>query len=148
MTAPLRVLRFDRKAFGSATVCQGRHIAAVVAAIEAVRPGLVWHASDVRCVGEQLLESRGPLPLLVGTSSLLARKASGIEQFQSGVFVGTPSERKVPRFREGGLWTEDDEMAELGDAVVELRAFDTSYISVASSDEAVLNALEHAELQG
>jgi hypothetical protein len=32
------------------------------------------------------------------------------------------------------MWTEDEEVADLGDAIVEIRAFDTTYISISASD--------------
>jgi hypothetical protein len=60
-----------------------------------------------------------------------------VTQFESGVFVGVPSECLNPRFRTGGLWTEDEEDADLCDAFVEVRAFDTTYVSVATNDDAV-----------
>ncbi len=50
------------------------------------------------------------------------------------VFVGVSPTTTEPRFRAGGLWTGDSETADLGDALIELRAFDTSYWSVAIAD--------------
>lgn len=55
-----------------------------------------------------------------------------MEQFESGVFVGVPSLVSSPSFRAGGLWTEDYDEADLGDAALELRAFDTSYWLIAA----------------
>lgn len=52
---------------------------------------------------------------------------------ETGVFAGVPSSIAQPAFRAGGLWTEDEEAADLGDAVVELRAFDTSFWSIATA---------------
>jgi hypothetical protein len=45
------------------------------------------------------------------------------------------------RFRPGGLWTEDEEDADLCDALVEVRAFDTTYVSVATNDDAVADRI-------
>lgn len=60
--------------------------------------------------------------------------AQRVDQFESGVFAGVPSVIAQPVFRAGGLWTEDEEAADLGDAAVEVRAFDTSYWSIATAD--------------
>jgi hypothetical protein len=65
----------------------------------------------------------------------------GVDQFGSGVLVGVSAECRDPHFRQGGLWTEDDEFADLEDPVVEIRMFDTSYISVASTDESLRTQL-------
>jgi hypothetical protein len=60
---------------------------------------------------------------LVGDTQALIRAALNVEQFESGVFVGVRHSLEQPAFRTGGLWTEDEDAADLGDAIVEVRAF-------------------------
>ena len=60
-----------------------------------------------------------------------------MDQFVSGVFAGVPRGIETPRFRPGGLWTEDEDTADLYDSVVEVRAFDTCYFLITSNDEAL-----------
>jgi hypothetical protein len=74
------------------------------------------------------------MPELIGDTKVLASAAQTVAQFESGVFAGVSSRCLNPRFRSGGLWTEDEEAADLGDVLVELRAFDATYISVATND--------------
>ena len=49
-------------------------------------------------------------------------------QFESGVLSGVPRTVGRPVFRAGGVWTEDEEASDLGDSVVEIRAFDTTFL--------------------
>ena len=144
MTSSSRIIRFDRQSFGNApTVCRGDHIAAVVAEIEAARPGLRWYAADVQNIGKPFLPTRDPTPVAIGDSAALIRRAILVDQFESGVFVAVSPRVEGPRFRSGGLWTEDEEDADLGDALVEVRAFDTTYVSAASADDAIVLQLEN-----
>ena len=138
----IRVLRLRSVAFGTEAACLGSHVAAVVGAIGGPLPELCWYAADVECTGIQFVSRRSPVPVRVGDTDSMRRAAHGVQQFTSGVFVGVPPGHLYPRFRQGGLWTDDDELADLGDALVEVRAFDTTYISVASAHEQILCSLE------
>ena len=135
--------RLDADAFDVQCCCTGDQVATVVARIDEVLPGLQWYMADVEFIGAPPIP-RSPTPVLVGDAGDLARFAAPIAQFVSGVFVGVPAHITEPQFREGGLWTEDEETAELGDAMVEVRTFDFSYIFAASRDEALCVLLEAA----
>ena len=39
----------------------------------------------------------------------------------------------------GGMWTEDEEGADMGDGIVEVRTFDTAYIEVAGISASVVH---------
>ncbi|MCG8424203.1 MAG: hypothetical protein MJE77_40440 [Proteobacteria bacterium] len=138
---PTRVVHFGADAFGTQAACLGQQVAAIVASIDKVLPNLRWYAADVECTGAQFTH-RTPTAVGVGDADAFMHVALQVDQFTSGVFVGIPVDLAQPRFREGGLWTDDDESADLGDAVVEVRAFDTTYVSVASTNEALLHRLE------
>ncbi len=121
-------------AFGSSIACEGSQLAMVIGLLGAIVPEVRWYASDVVAQGGISVWERSPQPTLVGDTSSIVVKLSSVVQFESGVFSGVPAGIAAPVFREGGAWTEDEEMAELGDAIVEVRAFDTSYISVDGVD--------------
>ena len=124
------VLRLDRHAFEDATtLCLGVQISAVVAAVGEVEPTLVWYAADVQVIGPSFVAGRHSTPILVGDNATAVSVMSEVDQFESGVLVGVPCECSAPIFRQGGLLTEDDELADLGDAIVQVRAFDTIYVS-------------------
>jgi hypothetical protein len=139
---PVRIFRLEREAFeNAATACQGEQIAAVAVAVGDVRSGLTWYAADVQTIGPSLVASRRPIPELIGGTSTLASAARSVAQFESGVFVAVPSGYLNPKFRSGGLWTEDEEAADLCDALVEVRAFDTTSVSVATNDDAIADRI-------
>ena len=138
---PRRVVHFYPKAFGSAVVGLPWQLAELVATIENVHPGLRWYVADAQTIGPFPLSHREPRATLAGDSDALIRAIARVEQFESGVFAGVPGELDHPAFRSGGLWTEDEEKADLGDAIVEIRAFDTSCWSVGTNDAEILSSV-------
>jgi hypothetical protein len=134
---PARTIHLYARDFGDAFACTGNQVAAVIACIGTAVPGLKWFGADVQGVGEQLLPECRPEPALLGDVDEVVEKLRRVEQFESGVFVGVCGMPHRPNFREGGLWTDDDDDADLGDALVEVRAFDTTYVVVSSSDRAL-----------
>lgn len=136
---PSWIGRFDAHDFaGTLTVCQGWQIAQFIRAIAEVAPNLVWYASDVSAPGSLFWSRfRGTTPGKIGVSDDIALHVETIPQFESGVFVGVPTSITNPKFRDGGLWTEDDDDSDLGDTIVEIRTFDTSYILIATTSVAV-----------
>lgn len=131
---PREVIDLGPPDFGDATACLGRQLVELLCAIDAVSPGLRWYGADVETIGPFPIPQREPVPSLVGDTPTLVRAARFVEQFKSGVFVGVPDLAGAPTFRNGGLWTEDEADADLGDATFEVRAFDTSYWSVGTAD--------------
>jgi hypothetical protein len=135
---PRRLLRLGREVFEGAWIaCQGRQIAVLVEAIGRIRPGLAWYIADIQQIGGAHVTSRQSTPERLGDTAALVRIAGAVEQYESGVFAGVPDGAVNPEFRAGGLWTEDEDTADLGDAIVELRAFDTTYVSLATTDEEI-----------
>jgi hypothetical protein len=142
---PRRLLRLGGEVFeGARVACQGRQIAMLVQAIGRIRPGLVWYIADIQQIGGAHVTSRQPAPECVGDTAALVCIAGAVEQYESGVFAGVPDGGANPEFRTGGLWTEDEEAADLGDAIVELRAFDTTYVSLATTDEDIADLVINA----
>lgn len=132
---PTWIGRFGSHEFAEPpTACQGPQVAMLVRAVAEVAPGLTWYASDVLAPGVPFWSQfRGATPGLVGLAADVAREAEVVPQFESGVLVGVPDRVTQPRFRDGGVWTEDEEGADLGNGVVEIRAFDTKYILVTTT---------------
>ncbi|MBX3191476.1 MAG: hypothetical protein KF819_31060 [Labilithrix sp.] len=131
---PREVIRLSNDAFDAATVCNGWQLVELLTAIEGLHPNLSWYVADVQTLGPSPTRRREPCPTSIGHTAALIQAVGDVVQFESGVFVGVPSGIEQPAFRPGGLWTEDDETEDLGDAVIEMRAFDTSYWSIATAD--------------
>ena len=146
---PVLSLHFGSEFFsGSVTACQGVHIAEVIRLVGAMQPELRWYVADVRTTGCKLPFESTSFPLYIGDTDALINMTLCVEQFESGVFAAVPHSVAHPCFRNGGLWTEDDDLADLGDAVVEIRAFDTTYVSVASGDAELLDVIKDAIAAG
>jgi hypothetical protein len=69
----------------------------------------------------------------IGKAQELIQIASQIDQLFSGIFIAIPENIFDPDLN-GEFDTEDDPTEDLGDAVIEIRAFDTSYFEVYYSD--------------
>lgn len=133
---PLTIVRLGPTSFQNEALGLGTQLVKLVETIERIRPDLNWYAADVQATGHSPVPPREPQPTLVGDTAKFLGVAQRVEQFESAVFAGVPASVHNPSFRAGGLWTEDEEAADLGDAVVELRAFDTScwYLATAEPD--------------
>lgn len=127
---PKGVYHFDAGTFAASVVGLGEQLASVVLTVEELVPGLIWYVADVECVGLQMNQTN--IPFRVGNCFETIDALLRIEQAMWGVFVGVPAQCETPRFREGGLRSDDDEWSDLGDAVIEVRVFDASFITVAS----------------
>lgn len=138
---PRVVIHLDPTAFGGEPVCLGRQLAELLRAIETVHPELRWYGGDIQAIGPRSMSARKPTPVLLGSTEALVQAARAVEQFESGVFVGVSGSVSCPVFRAGGLWTEDEEDADLGDALIEVRAFDTSYWSIGTTDAKVVSQI-------
>ena len=120
---------------GVSLSCLGSQLVRVVHVISRVRADLEWYAADVEVnVGE--FPARGRQPVFIGSSANLADVAGKVDQFLYGVFLAVDAEMKSPQFR-SAIDTEDSVDADLGDAVIEIRTFDTTYIEIHTCDEAV-----------
>lgn len=131
---PREIVHLGPEAFGSETSCLGEQLVRLLQVIQELHPELKWYVADVQTIGLPLSSRREPVPSLFGDTEALLQEVRKVEQFESGVFIGVPHSLDRPAFRNGGLWTEDEEAADLGDAVVEVRAFDTSYWLIATAD--------------
>jgi hypothetical protein len=145
---PAWLLRLRAEVFNDTIICRGVQISKLIDIIENIIPELIWYVADLQTVGYQFEQQIRAMPMRVGFATRMSELALGVVQFRSGVFLGVSSEIASPAFREGGSWTEDEEFADLGDSTVEIRAFDTSYIDIGSSDTSLLDTIEGAIVKG
>lgn len=148
MTSPRYILRLGREVFGAHAACLGSQFIELLEALNEVMPELRWYVADVQAIGRIPFGKRQPLPTSIGSAAALIQSVREVEQFESGVFAGVPLGVTHPAFRSGGLWTEDDDDDELGDAVVEVRAFDTSYWLVATNAQIIADRVRALTSRG
>ena len=128
---------------GARAACQGEQIAEVISLIAEVVPSLIWFAADTSTLGLQLVPSRCPSPARLGTTLELIDRVRLVEQFEDGVLIGVPESVTDPRFRDGGVWTDDKSVVDLCDSIVEIRTFDTTFIEILSSEQRILDKLTY-----
>lgn len=122
---------------GDHSCCLGKQAVQIVSAVAEATPNVTWLAADVET------NDHRPVPAGVATIGDTARMleyVGSVVQFFSGVFVAVPEALEHPRLRECPE-TEDPRFVDMGDGLVEIRAFDTSYFEVAASTAELLNHL-------
>ena len=137
MSRVLYRVRLTPEAFGEQITCLGSQLRAVLAVLRTQMGPVSWYYTDVVTVGRSDFSGERGLHEIGDIDKFIAA-TSTVRQFERGVFLassaGSPSFRNEPD-------TEDMEFADLGDAAVEIRAFDTSYLEVYSRDRNLVNAL-------
>jgi len=135
---PRHIIHLGPETFRHEAACLGKQLVQLLRLIHDIHPRLTWYVADVQNTGYQLLQRHQSTPTSIGDTAALIVAATKVDQFESGVFAGILENIAEPRFRDGGLWTEDDDFADLGDAIVEIRAFDTAYWLIATVDAEVM----------
>lgn len=122
---PSAVVRMKAEVFGSKVSCLGSQVARIVRLVNDEHD-VMWMCFDV--------ETNDGSSFNAGNSKF-ANKAefldavSAVDQFIGGVFLALPRELENPKIRTTPHM-EDETFADMGDAMVEVRTFDTSYIDV------------------
>lgn len=114
---PVETVHLGPEAFGDTAACLGGQLTELLQFLGALQPNLTWHVADIECIGTFPVSRREPAPTSIGDTATLMQAALRVSQFESGVFAGVAESVERPAFRPGGLWTEDEEAADLGDAL-------------------------------
>lgn len=142
MGAPSFVVRLSGDHFERSRVaCLGWQLAEVLQAVSQGVPDTQWYYADVSTNGANPFSHADTEPIAHGggTHDMLDRTRA-VDQFLSGIFWGVYSTSNPPQLRNNPT-TEDPDSCELGDAFVEVRTFDTTYIEVLTSDNSALTSL-------
>lgn len=132
MTTPSAIARFPPEAFSAPVACTGEQLGRLVRSLSGEAGPYRWFCADVRTNGPSPFPA-GSAPAEVGDTTTLEKLARLVDQFDSGVFFAVPSSVTSPKFRNDPV-TDDEPGADLGSAVLEVRAFDWSYLELAGVD--------------
>jgi len=126
---------------GKKISCLGSQFLEILETINIKKELFVWYGSDVEVNGDHPFKFglQGSIPKKVGTTENMITLAENTDQFLSGVFFALPMDQEKILDRE--FFTEDDPFRDIGDAVLEIRAFDTSYFEVYSNDFEIIKKL-------
>lgn len=136
------MIRLRGEHFGRGhVVCLGWQLARVIDALSRTTPSMLWYCADVDTNGLNPFYSdiRSQV-MLIGEAQELLSRVVKVDQFWSGIFFGVSAPKASPRLRENSS-TEDAVPSDMGDALVEVRAFDTTYIEVVGVDCSVFSSL-------
>ena len=122
--------------------CTGEQLREVLRQISSWVEGCVWHISDVKTNNSVESLASSELEKQRLSTESLNELCSKVDQFLSGIFLAVPAKIDKPQLNTGFL-TEDEPTSDLGDAILEIRAFDTSYFELYTADYELSKELQH-----
>jgi hypothetical protein len=134
-------LKLDITAMNDGDICcTGRQIASLINTLD---KSLNWYAADINVNSTTKLLDKYTLrrPTLIGSCSEAVNIINNIDQLLSGILLGVPNDIKKPSWNNRSFFTEDDQYQELGDALVEIRAFDTSCLEIYTSTTKIVDII-------
>lgn len=140
MSEPIYLLDIT---FDNLTQCLGKQLVEILELIKSDTHNLTWYGTDVEINGSNAyrLELQGYIPKKIGSIDELISLSKSVDQFLSGIFIALPKDIG-PRWNIE-LSTEDPRFRDIEDAIIEIRAFDTSCFEIYSSDLAIIKKLSN-----
>ena len=120
---------FDRQ---SDLCCTGWQLAAMFSMAERHFGPVNWYVAD-SSPRIDTDSTSSPSFGLIGDTTSAIRAVENVQQFESAVFAAVESGNPSPTFRDEA-YTDDDATAQLGDSLMELRAFDYTFIEAIMKD--------------
>lgn len=127
---------------GESTCCSGEQLRELLHQLKSWVNDCVWHVSDVKTNNSVESLVSGELQKQRLSTDFLNELCSQVDQFLSGIFLAVPAKIDMPHLNPG-LVTEDEPTVDLGDAILEIRAFDTSYFELYTADNKLAEWLKN-----
>lgn len=135
----LDIIRITGKQIkGESICCTGAQLRELLDQISSWVNDCAWYLSDVKINNSAKICIAGELQKQRLSSEALSNLCSQVDQFLSGIFLAVPTKIVKPRLN-SGILTEDEPSSDLGDAILEIRAFDTSYFELYTADDKLAN---------
>ena len=116
--------------------CLGEQLEKILELIELYpsTKNAVWYASDVDSspIPDCIRNFADFIPKKIGDTSNLILICKNVDQFLSGVFFAFSKD--IGDQLNKGFETEDTSFRDIGDAILEIRAFDTTFFEIYTSD--------------
>lgn len=139
MNRPQHVVQISHKSFN----CLGEQLLQILNLVQPFVNLCTWYGVDVEINGDFPFkwDLQGWIPKRIGNIDNLMSLAKKTDQFLCGVFFAVPNDL-------GAIWnrefsTEDPPFRDMEEAILEIRAFDTSYFEVYSNDINVMKLLSN-----
>jgi hypothetical protein len=120
----------------------GYQLAMILESIKSQISSCIWYGADISVSNSSTssLLTLNENPSVIGNTGELIKFSLQTDQFLSGVFLAVPENIDHPTWlRHPG--TEDEPTKDLGDAILEIRAFDTSFFELYSSNSKIIESL-------
>lgn len=126
---------------GSMFSCEGSQIALIIEAFGEIVQQCSWFVSDIddQIDGPRLFPENVKIPALIGGRDEIVRFLRRVSQFVWAVFLAVPVDSLPVQW--GEIGAEDVLFRDIGGAIVEIRAFDSSFIQIYARDAAVLEPI-------
>jgi hypothetical protein len=122
--------------WGGGVNCLGQQLEELLEFIElySTSRDTIWYASDLDSspIPECIRKFGDFIPKKVGNTRALIAICQQVTQFRSGIFLAFSNDVGDHLKEEFG--TEDEEFRDIGAAVLEIRAFDTTFLEVYTND--------------
>ena len=116
--------------------CRGQQLKEILELIEfyPTIKNAIWYASDLDSspIPDCIINFTKFIPEKIGNTRNLITICQNVNQFLSGVFLAFS--RDVGDRLNEGFETEDKAFRDIGDAVLEIRAFDTTFFEIYTND--------------
>jgi hypothetical protein len=124
--------------------CLGTQLVTIIRSIQAFTQTSTWYGCDIEVNGEFPFKHclQGWTAKKIGANECIIKLAQDTDQFLSGVFLALPQDHGEALNQEFG--TEDEPFRDIEEAILEIRAFDTSYFEVYSNDKALMDVLANS----
>lgn len=139
---PQGVIRLTGQQINNQLVsCTGPQLVKILQVLEEHTNNYDWFTADISTNNTPPSEFiDGEEPYRVGDTQRLIQLSLLVDQYFSGLFLAVPRGIEDPQWL-GYFETESEPTTELGCAVLEIRAFDTSYFEIYCSELETLQAL-------
>ena len=146
MTNPRYSIRLGKSSFNANIACLGENLTQILKIIKKLYPKSIWYLADVdtNFEGNYTLGFGGWVCKYAGISEDIIKLVYGVDQFFSGVFLAFTKFQGEILVKE--FSTEDPEFRDIGVALLEIRAFDTSYFEIYSNDFHLIQELSKSFL--
>src|SRR5688572_12682505 len=121
--------------------CTGAQLLLILNIIRPYVQGCIWYGADIE-INRNLCPMpgvEGAIPKKIGRNDDLIKLVANVDQFLSGVFFALPKD--IGQVWNHEFYTEDEVFRDIKEAILEIRAFDTSYFEVYSSNLELITAV-------
>lgn len=121
--------------------CKGYQLKNILCILESFTKDFNWYVTDV-------LTNTGyvkDLPIdnlnFVGSTKKLKSIAANIEQFDSGIFIAASKTFNIDKYKLKRFDTDSDPEMHIPEALIEIRAFETTFFEIYTYDQSVIDKL-------